>query len=127
MELICAALGAFAQRVLRLRTMRPIGSIAMWYILPAMDYIRCSARITITPKTAIITKPSGSLWSEVWRIAYSYSAYSGSWSMRRRSKSSLRTLPFDSPAGYTTLAWIDQAQRAIIMPESQQINASFGQ
>jgi hypothetical protein len=26
----------------------------------SMDYIRCSARITIAPKTAIITKPSGS-------------------------------------------------------------------
>jgi hypothetical protein len=26
----------------------------------SVDYIRCSARITITPKTAIITKPSGS-------------------------------------------------------------------
>jgi hypothetical protein len=86
-----------------------------------------SARITITPKTAIITKPTASLWSEVWRIAYSSSAYSGSWSIRRRSKSSLRTLPFDSSAESTALASIDQAQHAIIMPGSQQIKASSGQ
>jgi hypothetical protein len=36
-------------------------------------------------------------------------------------------LLFESPAESTTLASIEQAHRAIIMPESQQINASSGQ